>query len=911
MRRRTTTLVLSTCLAACGESGVELTVEYGPGQTVVAVSTVDGRAIASLHPYRAGEPLRVDADPDRPIYTWILQEGDYVRPSGADVPSVELDALAVRTDGPAPGGCGRCLAPSTKFPQVMNPGESCLVPSWNRGAIWHPDGDAFRCAGAPGSRVCAEGNGDDGIELERVRRSLWLEWPGDCACRPPQAPANLSQMTVEAVTPDDAPWPLNTFSAREDGVIAGFSRNGAAVWDPATGRTEFTRFDDLDTTVRHSTALPNGDFLVSAGRFNTSTFDEHQYYRVSIVDGRAQAPVPLDDGGRAIAERLMVLDDAGDWPLYLIGGERGLGSVEPGMYACSTNPFTCQRVDVEQCIDLRRFSRIYGLSIFPDGTGVAIAHQGLYYKAPNAPPLINPHPSDAWSCFQFEDPVPRADEEGSVEIVELSAMTRQGDRAYVCAIAKSTERCTSDFSVIMTATVAAAPGELPDPDWRVTWSSSPGRRCREFLDSGQSGVVRMQLSGATAVDLDADGYEIDSQPLSDLYGSFPSMDVLSPLADGTLLGRGRENQVYANTGTTSFTKIYGPEETDGATYRAIGVDHRGDFIVFGHPRGVTRVRSTDATATVIEAPELSGVRVDAAVVDEALSSADRTVFLIGGSKDGDAYLARVDVGDTVSVGQPLALPSTFAENLDIVDVAAIHPGRFVAVTHGTKILQIDGDTVTEIELDVDDLTTPDVETFPRPQPDACSGNVPRVDHWRRVVGGHGVAWAIGRDGYVVRVAGGVAERFKLDKRPTLYGATLGCPDDLTLTGYGTASELEEMYGIMVFYRNVATPLPPDAETVALDARGLDFERFAVDELFSLSISEVTYQRPIDLLPDTTTDREAAPRAVVLANGFVYRLGATERIRYVRTPFNPLRAVQAPDGSVLFVGGESRMAIGRP
>ncbi len=898
-------------LVACGDDGVELTVEYGPGQTVVAVSTVGGRAIASLHPYRAGEPLQVESDPDRPIYTWILQAGDYVRANGAEVPAVELDALAVRTDGPAPSGCGRCLAPSSKPPQVMNEGESCHVPSWNRGAVWHPNGDDFRCAGAPGSRVCAEGNADDGTALERVRRTLWLEWPGDCACSEPVAPANLANLEIEAVTPNEAPWPLTAWSAREDGLVAGFSRHGAAVWDPATGTTEFTRFDDLDTTVRHSVALSNGDFLVSAGRFNTATFDEHQYYRVPILGGRAQAPIALDDGGRAIADRLVRLDDAGDFPIYLLGGLRGLSSVEPGAYACSESPFACQRVDIPACVDQRRYSRMFGMSILPDGTGLAIAHQSLFYKAPNEPPLINPHPSDAWSCFQFEDDVPRADGSGTVEIVELSAMTTMGDRAYVCAIAKATERCTSDFSVVMTATVSAEFGAFPEPDWRVTWSSGAGRRCREFLPSDQSGVVRMQLNGSTAVDLDADGVEIASRPLRDLYGSFPSMDGVTPLADGSLIGFGRENQVYVNTGTTSFDRIYGPEDTVGATYRAIGVDHRGDFVVFGHPRGVVRVFASDATSTVIEVPDLDGVRVEAAAIDTALSSADRTVFLVGGAKDGDAFFARVDVSDTISVGQPLALPADFDASLDVVDVAAIAPGRFVAVTLGTKLLQIDDDVVSTIEVDVDDPTTADVETLVRNEPDACSGNVPRVDAWRRVVGSHGVAWALGRYGYAVRVAGGVAERFKLDKRPTLYAATIACPDQLTITGYGSASELDDMVGGLVFYRQSPQVLSPDAETVALDARTLQLERFAQDELLALSISEVAYQRPNDLLLDTTADPAATARSVVLANGFVYRLGAVERIRYVRTPFEPLHTVQAPDGTVLFVGYESRMAIGRP
>lgn len=904
-------LLVVVFAAACGDDGVELTVEFGPGQTVVAVSTVEGRAIASIHPYRAQEPLMVDSDPDRPIYTWILEEGDYERPNGAKVPSVELDALAVRTDGPAPSGCGRCLAASTKPPQLMNDGESCHVPSWNRGAVWHPEGDGYRCAGAPDSRVCAAGTGDDGIALERVRRGMWLEWPGACACTAPVAPANLANLTVEAVTPGEAPWPLTGFSARADGLVAGFSRHGAAVWDPATGRTEFTRFDDLDTTVRHSVALPDGDFLVSAGRFNTSTFDEHQYYRVPIENGRAQTPIPLSDGGRAIADRLVYVEDAGDFPIYLLGGLRDLGSIEPGAYACSASPFSCQKLDFEACVDQRYYSRLYGMSILPDGTGLAIAHQGLYYKAPNEPPLINPHPSDAWSCFQFEDDVPRADGSGTVEIVELSAMTTMGDRAYVCAVAKSTERCTSDFSVVMTATVSAPAGSFPEPDWRVTWSSSPGRRCRAFLPSNQSGVVRMQLSGSTAVDLDAAGYEIEARPLRDLYGSFPSMDSLTPLADGTLLGYGRENQVFANTGTTSFAQIYGPESTVGATYRAIGVDHRGDFVVFGHPRGVVRVRASDATSTVVEVPALDGVRVEAAVVDASLSSTTRTVFLVGGAKDGDAYFARVDVADSITVGQPLALPADFDAGLDVVDVTAIAPGRFVAVTLGTQVLQIDGEVVTKIALDVDDLTTEDVETLPRLEPDACSGSVPRLDAWRRVVGSHGVAWALGRYGYAVRIAAGVTERFAIDKRPTFYAATTSCPDRITITGYGSGSELDDEVGGLVFYRDVATPLAADAETVALDARTLQLERFARDELLALKISEIIYQRPNDLLVDATTDPATPVRAVVLGNGFVHRLGAVEPIRYVRTPFEPLHTVQAPDGTLLFVGYESRMAIGRP
>lgn len=910
--RRTIGLALLALAVGCGDGGVELNVEQGPEQIVVAVATVDGRATVTLVPYAPGAPLRVDSDPDRPIYTWVIDPADYVRADGTPIVAADLAQLKVRTDGPGTDGCGRCLTPSSRAPQIVSAGERCHLPAWNRGAVWSKDGDAYRCRGAPDSRVCGAGDAADGIALEQVRRIVWLEWPGACACEPRTAYANLSTLEIEAITPTEAPFPLTAFSAREDGVVAGFSRHGAAVYDPTSSTTIFTRFDDLDAAVRASVALPDGDFLVAAERFNTDINQPYRYYRVPIVDGAAQQPIATNTAERLHAQSLRMLDDAGDSPLYILGGHQGLGSIEPSAQACSTNPVSCQPVNFSRCDDERSHSRVFDLEMLPDGTGVAIAHQGLFYKAPNAPPLINPHPSDPWMCDQFPEPLPAPS--GELSIVELGAMTSVGDRVFVCARAKARERCMADFAVVLTATVSAPFGELPEPDWKVTYESGANVYCREFLEPRASGEVRMLLSGHRIVDLDLDGGAVGSTRVQDEYGSFPRMGAVYPMADGSLLGLGSDNQVWVNTATSSFVKIYGPESADAATYRAAAVTPAGDFLVFGHPNGLLRVSAEDGASTLLETDALVSARIEAVALDEAATTGTREVYFVGGAKDGDAFLARVEVdGASVVVTAPLTLPSDLDATLDVVDLAATSPGRFVAATLGTQLLRIDGTAVEKIAVQLDDPTTEKIEELPRPGPDQCSGNVPRVDAWRRVIAAGGVAWVVGQYGLLVRVDGVRTERFAIDERLTISGAIATCADRVFVTGYGTAEELDAPYGSVSFYETTEQTLDPNEEEPRLLERALAFERVSEEEIIALQISEVQYGRPIDLLLDSTADGRgmATTSAVVLTNGFLYRRAASERIEYLRVPFEPRRAVQAPNGTVLFLGGESRLAIGRP
>lgn len=909
-------LLLSTvALAACGgEDGAELTVSLEPNQVVVAVSTVDGRSRASLVRYQVGEPVRVESDDGKPIYTWVLDEEDYVDATGEFVTTDALARIVPRTSSEAPAdSCDRCMVPTAKAPQIMNAGDACHPPSWNTGAVWRKDGEAYTCFGGPGSRVCPESNAEDAAIIEAVRRDLWLDVPGPCACVPSTNAPNSANMRTYAVTPNTAPWPMGAFSARDDGVVAGFSRHGGFVWDPATGVSNFTKWDDLDVTVKHSVALPSGDFLMSSEKYNTGFTTMYQYYRVPVANGTAGDPVALGTGEGAISERMMYVDADVDFPLYILGGAGVVGSIEPGAFACRTDPeVACQRVTLGRCDDEREFARARDMAMLPDGSAIVVAHKGLFYKTPNEPPLQNPHPSDTWRCAQYPDGIPRADGSGDVDIHEYRSIWTVGNRAYVCAVANAEERCMARRAAVLTATISTAFGESPEPDWEVVWESNPGIYCREFLPPRASGVARLSMSGHRLIDFDADGNVIEQLGLRDEYGSFDRMGEVYPIGGDVLLGYGGENQMYANTGSTSFAQIYGPDDLDGSALRAAVALPGGDFVVFGHGDGAVRVAvdGVTPTATVMPTERLSGIHIEVAVLDTAATTDAKPVVLLGGAKDSDSYLARAVVdGTTLSVGEALNIPPGF-DDLEIVDVAETSPGRFVALTQGSRALKIVGDTVTEIEVDFDDPTTEDVESLPRLGPDQCSGRTPRTDVWRRVSGAGGVAWAIGRWGTVVRFVGDNTEAFAIPESLTMTSVRAECPDIMILGGKGNANEINGADTGHVWYTAAPIRLDPEDEEILVPRRETGLARIAKDELDTLTIGEVKYFTPIEVFFDAT---ESGARAyqMALTNGYMYRMNGAERTEYVRAPFDPRKIVQNEDGVVLFTGAQNRIAIGVP
>ena len=189
-------------------------------------------------------------------------------------PPARTSAAAVSSRPSASAGDGAC------------PAATCGLPAFAPAAVWRAsDGDTPSCAAGPDGRLCATGLDADRRSIEEIRRQLRLVGAGTCACRPSDA-TRLDGMTIDAITPAEDPWPLSTWALGANGDIAGFRRELAIRYDPATGRTLRTRIDGINAAVRRS-VRPAQTETFSDGRpglqYRRSPSATYAYYRFTTL----------------------------------------------------------------------------------------------------------------------------------------------------------------------------------------------------------------------------------------------------------------------------------------------------------------------------------------------------------------------------------------------------------------------------------------------------------------------------------------------------------------------------------------------------------------------------------------------------------------------------------------------------
>ena len=899
-------------VAACSEPRVEIPLELRPEDLAVVVSVIDGRAQVSLHRAEPGEPVAIPSDAGRSLYSFVLRPEDFVRPEGTPVGAEGLRGVSARLErdeAPAgQGACGRCLVLARGAPQLVNPGDSCTPARFLPQAVWLPGDGGYGCRAAPGNPACARAASEAELaELEEIRRAVRIEWPGACACTPEEGPSS-GNLELTSVSPEVAPWPLQVFAQREDGLLAGFSRHTTMLHDPARGTTELTPLGGFDHILRAAGVLPSGDFLLASEVFS-GVGDRYVFHRFPVENGRLGAPIVLQRDSAALPGRIRHLGGDPNLPLYLIGTTRNLSHYEPAIFACNEG-LACQRVMVGSCGRAVPFVRMHDIDVLPDGTGIGFATGGLYYKPPNAPPLVNPHPSDPWSCWLPEATIPWASGEAApVKIASFGSMTRRGDRVFLCAVA-DTERCQPDYPVVLTATVGAAPGELPNPAWRVTHRGPNGARCRDFFDvPNEPERVRLLLSNGRFIDLDAAGQPTEERWVADVHGPVPGFLNLLQLAPGWVTALARENRVYAAESGGRLAPIYGAEQVASATYRAAVALPDGNFLAFGHPLGVMRVQVGAARATLLEPPAEgwpADLVIHAAALDTGaseLASNGARVVLLGGSRGNAGFLGRLVVEGARSPSlTPLELPET-AASFVVTALTEVARGTFVGVTQGSHIFRLVGDQTRAVELTWDDPETEALESQPTASPHTCTGVVPRLDLWRALDGVHGIAYAVGDRGAVMRVVGERAERLAVPPEVDLTAVRAACGDRVLLAGRARQVDLAGLERVRL-------------QLLQLEADGgsgrLAFAGIPESDLQSNGLYDFYAGNPRALLADPGS--LAGPRfgvTAVLESGFVWRPLAREPVPFVRAPFEPLALARAPSGAVLFAGGEARLVLGVP
>ncbi len=920
----------------CGDHTVKIPLTYGPDDVAVIGRRVDGRFAIDIRPFESADSLELTADDGVPIYTWILAPGDFVLPTGEPVPLTTLAGLTSRVEGTpidksgATGSCGRCLAPARDTPQVVNEGDACRVPPFVRGAIWQPSEGGFVCSGASDSTICSAGPESDQQLIEEVRRQIFLDWPGPCACTGDDPVPSLAEMEIRPISPVAAPEPINVYAQDDQGRIAGFSRNIATLWDPVAQVTSMLPIRDWPVTVQHAIALRDGTgFVVASEEFNTGYYDTFRFDRFLVDNGQLVGPELITSQHLAAPERMKYLGDHPDLPLYLIGHVRGnVGSFEPAVFACTDRTLACQQVGLTSCPDQRSLAFVLDLDILPNGAGFGLADHAFYYKDPNAPPLPNPSPADTWRCWQNTSRTWPMRGGGTVKTREFASVGHAGNRILVCGHSE-TAACTPDYAVVLSATVTASAGAVVDPEWEMVYRGGDGSRCRDFMRvPGHPEQTRLRLSGQVLVDFDGNGDVVQETNIGAQYGNVPGLTWIDDMMlDGYTLLESNESQAYLREPDTSeLTQIYGGPDRALASYRSAVAIGEGDFLVFGNPQGILRARVmqsggdfpavdlrilADPTGVLAAGDDLR----DAVVDSEETAASGMPVVMIAGERAGDTLLLRTVISDTEIVRGTKLEPPASVDNLGAVRIGEAAAGQFVVGLEGTRLLRVVGDQVTELAIDFDDPDTDEVEARPELGPDGCTGNPRRLDAWRDIAGKNGVAWVAGANQLIFRVTGDRVERFFGSPTAEYSSLLVTCPDRVVFAGRGTTVDLGGIERLALQFWSI-DPIEPDpmAEPSLLIKREQALREIAADQVTAIGIGYIREGYPRAVLPDATAGRgdpAHRPYAAMLSNGLTVRFFAAEGLDAERPPFYPEVVVQSPGGYVLYGGWDSRLALGVP
>lgn len=835
------------------------------------------------------------------------------------------------------GDCGRCLVPTSTPPIVVSDGDACTLPAFVEGRLFRRED----------GRYVARASDENLRAVEAARLQIRLEWPRPCACSDPEATPSIAGADIVPIAPDAAPWPLSTFAETSDGLVVGVSDRVAITFDPARPARPSapTELGDYPVEVRSMAGLADGDLFASAEAFDESLMDGYRFDRLAV--DRAQDPprvtvrTPLDVSLPARPQLIKPVGDGPAAPLWLIGSAVGqFGILEPAMFACGPDGTRCQPVNVTSCAGDVYTLILRDLVTLPSGAGIAMSDRALFYKAAG-PGGTTPEPTEPWTCHADLPPFPwRADAGGdddSVSIRTFRAITRLGERVFLCGV-RAPPRCEASFPVVLTATVGAPLGQEPTPNFVAIAREADGAECQRFLPvPGDPTKVRALFSNGRTIELDADGNVGARGQIGELFGpsSLPWSEIRA-LPSGNLVARTRENGLYWSDGERPFVQLYGGAY-ERASYSRIVSTPQG-FFAFGHPAGLVRIDATrEAGAPVghrgFVEDEVGAItssdRVRGAVVDTSSLVDGAFDLVVVGYRDTSPVtplLRRLRVEAktaTVSMivsAMDLVVPESLA-GLAVDGITETSPGRFAAIVQDTRIITIDGDVATEVELDFDAPETEAIELKPRNQPSDCGGGTARLDAWRAIDGEDGVAWAVGQQGLVMRIAAGKGQRFILNveetpgvPKPTtdadvaVVRAT--CADRAVLAGrfdrlQGMGGRTLSVWNLQPKGSPAGTCFPSGVPAITPgDGETLQVRELAETECLRIphTVGQLVYGYPRAILSDGTGT------AIAFENGYLHRFEAN-RVERLRVPFSISSVAQDASGALVFGAGESRLAVG--
>jgi hypothetical protein len=943
-------LVAALSAFACVPPEIPISLEVQRGDLVVVADLDLSSAPTSVDffVYEPGVRFRLPTQAGFALFR--VKSSDLLRPSGSlveeDFRGLRArrvsDPLDIRSD-PSQGGagyCGRCLVPSSAPPQIVNDGDSCALPPYADGELYAETSNGQKLRTDSGAASVLDG----------IKAQIRLDWPKACACAPETAAPLLAGFDVRPVAPTAAPLFAAAVAERSsDGFIAGFGERGLMTIAKNGAPQVIAPVSDLDLDVQAAIAVRSGpfagDFLVAMDSFSPAFFLPSAFYRFRITpDGALVDHAMMTMLSDHNVDAFRYLKDGDDpaqpypqFPIYGLGTRQVLGYFSSGLVACEESRFSCQIVNIPDCVPPVN-SSVHDIFVMADDTGVAIADNAFYYKQSSATPDPGPSPTDAWTCNPLASAYAFAPGAGSssvsIAITRLDAMGRVGNRLFVCAD-ESVDACAPSRSLVLSATVGASRGRFPSPDWRVVATSRDGVGCHHFIPvPGDPSRARLVWSSGETIDFDASGAIKGHDQIARAFppSSLPWFQIIG-LDGGSTLMRSFENALYVlpNTGTSSstarFQQIYGPASFEDSAYHAI-VETECGFLALGRSDAIVEYVTQQKGARMGAMPGLrtfpwgalhghqDGDVVRGAVRDTQSSASGLDVILaVGFNQRSKKPFARriyaaVDSSCAITLNDTneIEIPSAF-DGSALVGVAETGPGSFVAIVEGTRLIYIGGASAAEIPVGLD-LVNP---------PDPCTHITPRLDALEAIDGRSGVAWAVGDQGLILRIAGGRVDRYKatttnaagmvVDANADWTAVRASCPDRVLIAG----SLPTELLGDLTSAFQVVHQGTPDGQCSPVDAVDVKSKTDPVDDPLIVreypeSCSGLPGPNPVRYTAPAAFLRDGSSAAIGLGNGYIHRF-TPDRPERIKVPFGVIGLAQDASGVALFGGKESRLAIG--
>lgn len=690
----------------------------------VLVSGESGAARAEVELIESGDRL----------LSWTLPPGALVDELGSPMSAGALAELSLRS-GPGPLGCGRCLVPAARAPQILMEGDSCSIPSFAVSRVLAKSGRSLTPA-ADGPEV-----------LSRALPQLRLERPGSCGCKRAE-PLDLDRLVFRSVSPAEGGDYFGA-AVRSGSTAIAFAPRRLLFHDLASGDTRTISDPGASGGLPYS--------AVAAGA--------QLYLSTSDQSWRAPAPTKLErirlEGDRVLRTDLGIVTSGSAPPAALTALALGPSLPVQRIYAYGTDGTSFERPAIAHCdadqdhcaleaIDAACRRDVGGDAkmrrlIYQEGRGaVAISTHDF---------LVQSSPGDPWRCLGSEARLP-----SELRLHELA----QGPRTVML--------CGN-----LPSGAAFYAGSTADPAhlrFSEVLTSTSGSSCEQSwtTPSGFSFVLEDQR-----FDFDVDGRPLRQARLGAIYG--PRVAKVEALGGGRVLGRDRGSGLFEGPSEGALRPIWGGEATDGGTLRAAGGAPDEAWLVSDSPLRVHHVRaSTVTTWRGRGETALFGWTIDAATIDSrSLDPTDRAprLLLVMHQRDAARRIARATLGggEVSSVellDVPVARPLAIAELLAGEMVILAEPANFYLWSGIASVSA--ADAPRPLEASFDDPETPTVEGPPT--------NLDRAF----LTGGQGALW-LATSGALLRVTAVRAERFPLSLPTTgvITGADARCPDTLLLS----------------------------------------------------------------------------------------------------------------------------------